>query len=97
MKEVEQHLRELEGKYSDLSHSYEALQNEYLSLKQELEKLSLDDKRSEYSAGGQSLGGLSYDGSYQLPKEADFDCSLFDESLFNFETDPVEVVGSTSH
>jgi len=95
VKEVEQRLQELEGKYSDLSQSYEALQGEYLSLKNELEKMSQDDKRSDYSGESQSLGGSSYDGTYHLPKGADFDCSLFDESLFNFEGDPAEMAAST--
>jgi len=97
VKEVELRLQELEGKYSDLSTSYEALQSEYATVKQELERLSREEKRQDELSARACSSDLTSESSYHVLKDGDYDCSLFDESLFCFDADPDELTMGTKH
>ncbi|KFZ10100.1 hypothetical protein V502_08317 [Pseudogymnoascus sp. VKM F-4520 (FW-2644)] len=86
VKEVEARLQELEGKYRDLSESYESLQTEYVVAKQELEKLTAEERSQSQSESPRP--------SFVLPDgeldggtgEEDLSNILFENEVFSFET-----------
>jgi chromosome segregation ATPase len=80
MRELEQQLGQLKGRYSDLSRSYESLQVEYASVKQELDKLRKENERLEKSSS--IVSGFPGEPAWKESKDGNLDPLLFDVSEF---------------
>ncbi|KFX89256.1 hypothetical protein O988_08702 [Pseudogymnoascus sp. VKM F-3808] len=87
VKEVEARLQELEGKYRDLSESYESLQTEYVVAKQELEKLTAEE-RSQSQSESPGASHAMPDGGYDGGTGEDLSKILFENEVFSFESVP---------
>lgn len=87
VKEVEARLQELEGKYRDLSESYESLQTEYVVAKQELEKLTAEERSRSQSESPRSTFVLP-DSGLDGGTTEDLSNILFENEVFSFETVP---------
>ncbi|OBT72527.1 hypothetical protein VF21_08675 [Pseudogymnoascus sp. 05NY08] len=87
VKEVEARLQELEGKYRDLSDSYESLQTEYVVAKQELEKLTAEE-RSQSQSKSPTPSFVLPDTGFDGGTGEDLSNILFENEVFSFETVP---------
>ncbi|KFY35905.1 hypothetical protein V494_05489 [Pseudogymnoascus sp. VKM F-4513 (FW-928)] len=87
VKEVEARLQELEGKYRDLSESYESLQTEYVVAKQELEKLTAEE-RSHSQSQSPTASYVIPDSGFDGGTGEDLNKILFENEVFSFETVP---------
>lgn len=82
-------MQELEGKYRDLSESYESLQTEYVVAKQELERLTAEERshsqsESESPRDTYVLPDSGFDGG----TTEDLSSILFENEVFSFESVP---------
>ncbi|KFY23301.1 hypothetical protein V493_05934 [Pseudogymnoascus sp. VKM F-4281 (FW-2241)] len=84
VKEVEARLQELEGKYRDLSESYESLQTEYVVAKQELGKLTAEERSQSQSESPKATYVMPESGLDGGPGE-DLSNILFGNEVFSFE------------
>jgi hypothetical protein len=80
-------LQELEGKYRDLSESYESLQTEYVVAKQELEKLTAEE-RSQSQSESPGASHAMPDGGYDGGTGEELSKILFENEVFSFESVP---------
>ncbi|OBT85175.1 hypothetical protein VE02_05664 [Pseudogymnoascus sp. 03VT05] len=87
VKEVEARLQELEGKYRDLSDSYESLQTEYVVAKQELKKLTAEE-RSQSQSKSPTPSFVLPDTGFDGGTGEDLSNILFGNEVFSFETVP---------
>ncbi|KFY55697.1 hypothetical protein V496_06919 [Pseudogymnoascus sp. VKM F-4515 (FW-2607)] len=85
VKEVEARLQELEGKYRDLSESYESLQTEYVVAKQELEKLTAEE-RSQSQSKSPTPRFVLPDTGFHGGTGDDLSNILFEDEAFSFES-----------
>jgi hypothetical protein len=82
-------LQELEGKYRDLSESYESLQTEYVVAKQELEKLTAEERsqsQSQSQSQSPTPGFVLPDTGFDGGTGEDLSNILFENEVFSFET-----------
>lgn len=80
-------MQELEGKYRDLSESYESLQTEYMVAKQELEKLTAEE-RSQSQSESPRPSFVQPDGEFDGGTGEDLGSILFENEVFSFEAVP---------
>lgn len=81
-------MQELEGKYRDLSESYESLQTEYVVAKQELEKLTAEERSQSQSESPRPSLVLPDGDGFDSGTGEDLSNILFENEVFSFESVP---------
>jgi AP-1-like factor len=89
MKEIEEKLKDLQGRHSALTESYETLQQEYSAMKHELETL----RRKQESGSSTERSYVSGLGEWDSSEPESSNPLLFDVSVFCYEPDEKERQG----